>query len=278
MTKRARRTALQNGSVAIETVEHCLGACCGLGIDNLEIELTGSEVPSFDGSSMPFVKLLQDAGICEQSAQRVPFVIDEVTRVADGDMELVALPHLKPESDSLEILYDLDYGENTPIGRQVLSFTLSPENFVEQIAPSRTFVLKQEAEALQSAGLGTHLTYSDVLVFGDDGPIDNPLRFKDECVRHKILDLLGDLMLLGQPIIGRIHARKSGHALNHSLVRAFREQLERKALTTLRTAEPKLDIQQVRRILPPPLPVPDDRSDNQDRRNQTGGRYKKRND
>lgn len=250
VTKRARRTALQNGTVSIETVEHCLGACAGLGIDNLLIELTAPEVPSMDGSSLPFVQALKEAGVTALDATRDPYVIDSVTRVADGDMELVALPPLNESADTLEVLYDLDYGQGTPIGRQVYSLSITPEAFVESIAPARTFVLESEAEQLRKAGLGVHLTYGDIVVFGENGPIDNRLRFPDECVRHKILDLIGDLMLFGRFIVGRVHARKSGHSLNHSLVRALRDRVQQEALGRLTTAAPKLDIHQVRRVLP----------------------------
>jgi UDP-3-O-[3-hydroxymyristoyl] N-acetylglucosamine deacetylase/3-hydroxyacyl-[acyl-carrier-protein] dehydratase len=250
VTKRARRSSLQNGSVSIETVEHCLSACSGLGIDNIELELSGSELPACDGSSLPFAEILREAGICPQEALRDPYVIQEITRVADGDMELIALPPLRESDDTLEVLYDLDYGAKSPIGRQVYSFRVDPVGFLEQIAPARTFVLREEADALRAAGLGKHLSFKDIVVFGENGPIENNLRFPDECVRHKILDLLGDLMLMGRFIVGRIHARKSGHALNHALVRALREHAERGTLGRLTTAKPKLDIHQVRRILP----------------------------
>jgi len=250
VSKRARRTSLQNGTVSIETVEHCLSACAGLGIDNLEIELTGNELPVLDGSCLPLVELIQQAGISTQDVLREPYVIREVTRVVDGDMELVALPPLSASADTLDVLYELDYGDASPIGRQVYSFSCQPEDFVRQIAPARTFALEEEAEALRRGGLGTHLTYRDVVVFGKDGPIDNTLRFPDECVRHKILDLLGDLMLLGRFIVGRVHARKSGHALNHALVRALRESEQRMLVTALTRTAPKLDIHRVQRILP----------------------------
>jgi len=250
VTKRARRTSLQNGTITVETVEHCLSACAGLGIDNLEIELNGAELPAFDASSLPFVEMIREAGVSQQEAPRRPYVIDEVTRLADGDMELVALPPLQEGADTLEVLYDLDYGEDTPIGRQVYSFSVTPDGFAERIAPARTFVLAEEAKTLRESGLGTHLTYTDIIVFGDEGPIQNTLRFPDECVRHKILDLLGDLMLTGQFLVGRIHARKSGHALNHALVRALRRQMEHKALARLTTARPKLDIHDIQRVLP----------------------------
>ena len=250
VSKRARRTSLQNGTVSIETVEHCLSACAGLGIDNLEIELTNTELPVLDGSCLPLVELIQEAGIETQEARRDPYVIREMTRVVDGEMELVALPPLSADAETLDIIYELDYGPDSPIGQQVFAFSCRPDRFVQQIAPARTFALEAEAEALRNSGLGQHLTYRDVVIYGKDGPIDNPLRFPDECVRHKVLDLLGDLMLLGRFIVGRIHARKSGHALNHALVRALRESEQRMLSTAQALKAPKLDIHRVQRILP----------------------------
>ncbi len=250
VSKRARRTSLRNGTVTIETIEHCMSACAGLGIDNLEIELTGDELPAVDGSSMPYVESLRKAGICEQSAKRNDYLITDVIRVTDGDAELIALPPLDPDTQNLEIYYDLDYGTSGPIGRQILALEITPEHFISDIAPARTFVLEREAEMLREAGLGKHLTYSDVVVFGPEGPIDNQLRFPNECVRHKILDLIGDLYLLGQRIVGRIHARKSGHALNHELVRAIKDKIRATELSASLLEPPALSIHRVQRILP----------------------------
>ncbi|MCP4590444.1 MAG: UDP-3-O-[3-hydroxymyristoyl] N-acetylglucosamine deacetylase [bacterium] len=250
VAKRARRTALRNGTVSIETVEHCLSACAGLGIDNLEIELTGDELPGMDGSCLPFVEKLQEAGPVEQSVPRRSHRIDEVVRVVDGDSELVALPPLDPQSEFLDVLYDLDYGPDNPIGRQVCTFRIEADCFVSQIAPARTFVLQKEAEVLLANGLGQHLTYDDILVFGGDGPIQNTLRFADECCRHKVQDLLGDLALLGRPLVGRVHARKSGHALNHALVRALAGQQARRAAAALTLEPAAVGIHRIQRILP----------------------------
>jgi len=250
VSKRARRTALKNGTVAIETVEHCLGACAGLGLDNLQIELKGNELPGFDGSSITFVEGLRQAGVCKQDVEVVPHVIREVVRVSDGDSELVALPPLDPNSEYLEVSYDLDYGPDSPIGRQYHRVTVTPETFEANIAPARTFVLEKEAEVLRANGLGTHLGYGDVLVLGKDGPIENRFRFPDECVRHKILDLIGDLSLAGRPVIGRVFARKSGHALNHELARALSAQYERRRRTVLSRKAPTVDIRKIHRILP----------------------------
>ncbi len=250
VSKRARRTSLRNGTVAIETVEHCLSACAGLGIDNLRIELNAGELPGLDGSSLGFVEKLREAGICEQDAVRTYHVISDVVRVVDGDSELIALPPLDPQSETLEITYDLDYGPSGPIGRQTYRVVVTPESFEVNIAPARTFLLEPEASELRAGGLGAHLTYDDILVFGKEGPIDNKLRFPDECVRHKILDLIGDLPLAGRPIVGRIHARKSGHVLNHALVRALQEQYEADQRAAFLGRSPAIDIHQVQRILP----------------------------
>jgi UDP-3-O-[3-hydroxymyristoyl] N-acetylglucosamine deacetylase/3-hydroxyacyl-[acyl-carrier-protein] dehydratase len=250
VSKRARRTSLRNGTVAIETVEHALSACAGLGLDNLQIELNANELPAWDGSCLPFVEHLRSAGMTDQDAPLEPFVVDDVIRVVEGDAELVGLPPLNPKSDCLEISYDLDYDPKGPIGHQAYRVIITPDNFEANIAPARTFVLEREAADLRAAGLGTHLSYQDILVFGEDGPIENRLRYPDECVRHKILDLLGDMVLFGRPIVGRVFARKSGHSLNHEFVRALRDRYEEQQRRALLRRKPVLDIHHVQRILP----------------------------
>jgi UDP-3-O-acyl N-acetylglucosamine deacetylase len=220
-------TSLRSGTVTIETVEHCLSACLALRLDNLQIELDAPELPLMDGSSLPFYGKLRGAGRSEQDAHRTSHLISDVTRVTEGDGELIALPPLDPNSEELEIRYELDYGPGSPIGRQIFHGLMTPETFEQSVAPARTFVLNRDVAESQAAGLGLHLNYQDILVFDDTGPIDNTLRFSDECVRHKVLDLFGDLSLLGLPLIGRVLARKSGHSLNVPLVRALREQVAR---------------------------------------------------
>ena len=247
VTKRARRTSLRNGTLAIETVEHCLSALHGLGIDNVEIELNGGELPAGDGSSLPFVQAIQDAGLRVQEAERSPLVIEETIRVCEGDAELIAVP---TESDCLEILYDLDYGPESPIPRQIFAIKLSDQVFCGEIAAARTFLLEEEARQFQAAGLGKHLTYRDVVVIGPDGVIDNELRFPNECVRHKILDLIGDLYLAGRTIRGKIIARKSGHSLNHELVRQILETVHRRERANKLTSSVAIDARQLRQILP----------------------------
>ena len=142
VSKRARRTALKNGTIAIETVEHFLGAFAGLQLDNLQIELNATELPGVDGSCLPFVERLRAAGISEQDAESEPFVIAEVIRVNEGGAELIALPPLDSNSDTLEIAYDLDYGPCSPIGAQAYRVIVTPDSFEANIAPARTFVLE----------------------------------------------------------------------------------------------------------------------------------------
>jgi UDP-3-O-[3-hydroxymyristoyl] N-acetylglucosamine deacetylase/3-hydroxyacyl-[acyl-carrier-protein] dehydratase len=242
-----RRTSLRDGTVGIDTVEHVLSAVYGLGIDNLIIELDADEAPGMDCSPKPFADALVAAGVVELEAEAQPFVIDAPITVAAGEAMLAALPG---SSEYLDILFDLDYGGVKSIGRQVLGFRLGQDDYAAAIAPSRTFLLEAEAKEFQSRGWGKHLSPSDVLVMGDEGPIGNALRFPDEHVRHKIADLIGDLALLGRPLRGRVVAYKSGHALNHQLVRRLAEQLGGAERAKSMARAPKLDIRQILELLP----------------------------
>jgi UDP-3-O-[3-hydroxymyristoyl] N-acetylglucosamine deacetylase/3-hydroxyacyl-[acyl-carrier-protein] dehydratase len=247
VTKRARRTSLRNGTLSVETVEHCLAALHGLGIDNVEVELQGGELPGGDGSSRCFVEAIRQAGIREQQIPRRPLVIHETVRVTEGDAELIAVP---TDSEDLNIVYDLDYGADARLARQIYAVRLSEASFCQDIAPARTFLFEEEAQQFLAAGLGKHLTYADVVVIGPHGVIENELRFPNECVRHKILDLIGDLYLAGRPIHGKILARKSGHALNHELVRRLLEVIERHERRLRLGSATAFDITHLRKILP----------------------------
>jgi UDP-3-O-[3-hydroxymyristoyl] N-acetylglucosamine deacetylase / 3-hydroxyacyl-[acyl-carrier-protein] dehydratase len=248
VAKRLRRTSLRNGTIQIETIEHCMSALAGMGIDNVIVELNANEMPSFDGSCAPVVAKLKEAGIVAQDRNRQVFRIPETVRVAEGSSYVMAAPSSE-DDDVLEIIYDLNYGSG-PIGQQIFKIRLTPEDFEQHIAGARTFVLEREAEQFRAAGLGTHLTYDDILVFGQDGPIQNTLRFPDECVRHKVLDLVGDLFLFGRFMSGYVFARQSGHALNHELVRKLRELEQSADMKQKLKAEPVFDIRKIQRILP----------------------------
>lgn len=247
VTKRARRTSIRNGTLAIETVEHCMAALHALSVDNAEIELTGGELPGCDGSSRDFVDAILNAGVVEQQAEQHPLVITETVRVCEGDAELIAVP---TDTEDLNILYDLDYGPDGLVPRQIFALRVTEDSFRNEIATARTFLFEEEARQFQAAGLGKHLTYSDVVVIGAQGVVGNEFRFPDECVRHKILDLIGDLYLAGRPIHGKVIARKSGHALNHELVRMLLEVLERNERAHRLRTTTVMDAVQLRRILP----------------------------
>ena len=251
VTKRTRRTAIKSGADAIETIEHCMAAVAGLGIDNVEIEIDGGEVPGVDGSCLPFVETLQSAGIVDQPADKQFLTVTDPVEVRDGSATLIAAP---PNAEEFQILYDLDYGNVEPIKQQLLSYTLNPD-FPLQIAPARTFVTKHEAEMLRARGLGSHLQPGDVLVLDTTGPIGTEYRFPNECVRHKVLDLIGDLYLLGCPIRGRIVACKSGHSLNHALVRRLGQMLQAQRRAKLALGEPVMDIRRITRLMPHRYPM-----------------------
>jgi UDP-3-O-[3-hydroxymyristoyl] N-acetylglucosamine deacetylase/3-hydroxyacyl-[acyl-carrier-protein] dehydratase len=247
VAERGRRTALKKGSVSIETVEHCLSAVSALEIDNLIIEVGGPELPASDCSSAEYFKVLKRAGLVEQAEPRKEFVISEPISIASGDASIYALPYA---DDGLNVTYDLDYGGHTGIGRQVFSCRVTPDGFERNLAPARTFLSEAEAMQLQARGIGTHLSPRDILVINSDGPIKNSFRFPNECARHKIVDLIGDLMLLGRAVKGRIVAYKSGHSLNQQLVRKLYEAAERQERMAKLGTDALLDIRQIARILP----------------------------
>lgn len=220
---RQRRTTIQNGEAVVEMVEHVMAALSGLHIDNCEVEIDAGETPGCDGSSLAFIEALKGAGTVEQDRPKAAFVIDKPVTVREGDATVTAFP---AASEELVLTYNLDYGQQTPIGRQSLFLEITPEVFEGELAASRTFLLEAEAKALQNAGVGARTTPRDLLVFGPDGPIENELRYPDECVRHKMLDVVGDLALLGMDISGHIVAHRSGHHLNANLVRKLLDTID----------------------------------------------------
>jgi UDP-3-O-[3-hydroxymyristoyl] N-acetylglucosamine deacetylase/3-hydroxyacyl-[acyl-carrier-protein] dehydratase len=257
---RPRRTCLRNGTLHVETVEHCLAALTGLGIHNVAVRVESErsgELPMADGSSKPFAEKLLEAGIVAQSAPLKPLVIRAPVQInsPDGKATIAALPG---PTDHLDIVYEFE--APPPVGKQVLSFKLghdetSGESFMSLIAPARTFVFEAEARALVERGWGKHLSPKELLVIGPRGPVENEFRFVDECVRHKILDLIGDLSLVGRPIAGRIIATKSGHELNHLMARRLLEQEVRFERRDLLRRDAALDIRKIQRILPHRYPM-----------------------
>lgn len=248
-----RCTTIGSGDVHIHTVEHLMSALCGLGIDNLMVEINNREVPLLDGSSMGFVKAIKAAGTLEQNATRQYVEIREPIIVSRNDATIVALP-----DTCYKVSYLMDY--NHPLMRsQYFTGTLNAEFYEKEIAPCRTFCLEQEAVELRKSNLGLGGDYSNSLVVGDKGVIQNTLRFPDEFARHKALDLIGDLYLLGKPIRGHVSAVKSGHNLNLELLKRVHQQNE---LYNQKTFLPdcsfcdhtELNIDQIMKILPHRFP------------------------
>jgi len=250
---RARRTTLSNGDVTIETVEHLMSALAGLGIDNALIRIDGPEVPCGDGSSMLFVEQLIEAGTVKQDLPRRIMRIHEPICIQDGEAMIAAFP---TEQDGFQVVYDLDYGDaSSRIAQQTQAWSSLNGSYVTDVAPARTFSLHEEALALQSQGMCTHLSPSDILVIGEDGPIDNEFRFDNEPVRHKILDIIGDLYLAGSFIQGRVVASRSGHALNRRLCKAIIEQDKVARRDSVISSGSEMDVREIQRIMPHRYPM-----------------------
>ncbi len=213
-----RQTALAVGSGLVRTIEHLMAAFHGLGIDNALIEIDGEEIPAMDGSSRDFTQALLQAGIAEQSVERKWIEIKEPVFVDKGDQSLFILP-----APNLMISYTLSY-RHKDLQDQFVTMTVVPEIFERELAPARTFCLKEEAEYLLAQGFGRGANPKNTLVFENNQPLENTLRFPDEACRHKMVDLMGDLFLAGGFIKGHVIAARSGHSLNLEFVRKLAAQ------------------------------------------------------
>lgn len=238
-----RRTRLVRERVEVETVEHFLAACKGLRVDNLRVEMSGPEFPGIDGSALPFVELLESGGIVEQRAEAKVFRLDEPVFVREGNATLVALP---TDQDCLTLQYVASFDE-PGVESGSYQFDISPETFKDEIAPARTFCLASEVEELQAAGLGKGATRENTVVLGDP---DTVMRMEGEPVRHKMLDLLGDLSLLGSDLVAHVIATRSGHATNAELVRRLISIVQERENSGLLERESGMDIRRILEQLP----------------------------
>jgi len=213
--------------ITVLTTEHILSALVGLGITDAIIELDGPEVPIMDGSAQPFVEAIRKAGIeSDQAPQRGPLTLTREIVIESGPARIVARPRAAPGAS---YTYELDYGSGAPIAAQTATWTReaagsgSAATYAREVAPARTFCLEAEAQQMRAMGLFKDLSPRDMLVIGAHGPIDNSYRFENEPARHKLLDLIGDLALIGRPIQADITATRAGHAMNHALAKAVVE-------------------------------------------------------
>lgn len=210
-------TVIANSAgVRVSTVEHLMATLYALGVDNVRVRIDGPEVPIMDGSAGPFVELIDRAGLRAQAAARLRLQVLEPVEVRDGDKRAALLP-----CDGFELAFEIAF-DSAAIGRQSLAVALDEASFRSEVAAARTFGFAHEVEALRSAGLARGGSLDNVVVI-DGERILNPegLRRPDEFVRHKMLDAVGDLALLGHPLLARYEARYSGHGLNNALARAL---------------------------------------------------------
>ena len=210
-----RYTALGTAQCQVRTVEHLLAALTGMGVRHAVVRVEGPEIPVMDGSALPFAQAIEQASTREIEAPPPPSLRAPL-RVAAEDAHIEAAP-----ADALRVTCTVEYPY---VGEQTASFEITPQTFAREIAPARTFGFEHEAAALLSAGLAAGASADNAVLVGPDG-YSLPLRFEDELVRHKILDLVGDLALVGVPVAADIQAVRPGHSLNAELARALRAQL-----------------------------------------------------
>ncbi len=201
-------TGLTRDAVRVDTVEHLLAAFMSLGVDNAVVELNSPEVPIMDGSAAPFIYLIQEAGIKPLPAARRHLKVLRPISVFRGDKRITLYP-----SDHFKVTYSIAF-DHPMLRHQSRTIRLTEEAFVEEIAPARTFGFLEEVEMMRQQGLALGGSLENAIVIGDTGVLNNALRFDDEFVRHKILDVIGDMALLGHPLIGHLVAHRGGHALH----------------------------------------------------------------
>jgi len=247
--KITRCTAIEHQGVRVYTIEHLLAALNGLGIDNVIVEIDGEEVPGMDGSSLDFLKALEKAVPTQQQSDKNVFEIKEPIVVANKTSTIVMVPHAH-----LTVSYTLDY-EHPLLRSQFFSLAIDKDTFIKDLAGARTFCMESEVKEIKAQGLAQGANYQNTLVMSDQGPMESTLRFSDECARHKVLDIVGDLFLLGYPVKGAVFATKSGHRLNRSLVKKIEAQRQKYASTPYTPATPAapgrvFNISEIMKILP----------------------------
>src|SRR5712664_1577200 len=201
-------TGLVRDEVSVETVEHLLAALVSTGIDNVAIELNSPEVPIMDGSAAPFIYRIHEAGVKRLQKPRTYLKIVRPIAISRGDKRIALYP-----SDHFKVTYSISY-DHPLLRHQSRTVRITEDSFVEEVAPARTFTFLKDVEMLRQNGLALGGSLENAVVLGETGVLNNALRFEDEFVRHKILDAIGDLALVGHPVIGHLVAHRAGHALH----------------------------------------------------------------
>ena len=215
-------STISNGNVKVHTVEHLMSACAGLGIDNLYIDITAEEVPILDGSASSFVFLLQSAGIELQRAPKRFIRVVQPVEVCEGEGDNVKWARLSPY-EGYKLNFEIDFGHRAvDLTGQSVSFDLGADSYIRDIARARTFGFTKDVEMMRANGLALGGGMDNAIVMDDYKVLNNDgLRYNDEFVKHKILDAMGDLYLLGKPLLAAYNAFRSGHAMNNKLLRAL---------------------------------------------------------
>jgi UDP-3-O-[3-hydroxymyristoyl] N-acetylglucosamine deacetylase len=201
-------TGLARNEVSVETVEHLMAALVSMSIDNVLVELNSPEVPIMDGSASPFIYLINEAGIKTLQAPRKYLKIIRPIAISRGDKRIALYP-----SDHFKVTYSISY-DHPLLRHQSRTLRITEDSFVDDIAPARTFTFLKDVEMLRQNGLALGGSLDNAIVLGETGVLNNALRFQDEFVRHKILDAIGDLALVGHPVVGHLVAHRAGHALH----------------------------------------------------------------
>lgn len=226
-------TSLMKKGVLISTTEHLLSAFIGVGIDNAIVELDNLELPILDGSARPFVEMIQKAGIRRQRKNRTYLRIVREVELREGDKCIAVYP-----ADTYSVSYAINF-PHPAIGRQAFCVQLTNGSYLREIAPARTFGFMHEADALRQQGLIRGASTENAIVLSRDAVLNPPLRFGDEFVRHKVLDLIGDLALIGKQILGSVVADRAGHAMHTALVSRLLRDKSYWEETTLEDVQPE---------------------------------------
>jgi UDP-3-O-[3-hydroxymyristoyl] N-acetylglucosamine deacetylase len=212
------QTGLTREALSVETVEHLLAALTAMAIDNVVVELNSPEVPIMDGSAAPFVYLVNEAGVKRLQAPRRFLKVLRPISLTQGDKRIALYP-----SDHFKVTYSISF-DHPLLRHQSRTMRITEDSFVEEIAPARTFGFLKEVEMLRQRGLALGGSLDNAIVLGETGVLNNALRFEDEFVRHKILDVIGDLSLVGHPVVGHLVAHRGGHALHTAFAAKILEE------------------------------------------------------
>ena len=222
-------TTIGKDGVKVRTIEHLMAAFAGTGLDNVLVELDGAEVPAMDGSAAPFVELIRKAGLKRQMVARTYLKIKERLVVETERSSIQIVP-----SERLQVIYTMRF-DHPLLGEQSVAFDITREMFAREIASCRTYGFLKDIEELRRRNLGLGGSFENAIVIGEGGVVNGDLRFRDELVRHKVLDLLGDLYLLGRPVVGTVIAHGACHHLHTRLVREIQRHLDLEHLAPVRS-------------------------------------------